>query len=269
MQNILQKDEQQESDERLAHIRTQLRALADPSYAAFQSALLRKPGEETLTGSAAHYLGVRLPDLRKFSRQLAKENWQANLEALKAANRSGYVSDSFYEELMLEGMLIGLAAKQRVTHEEEFALTADFVPLIDNWGLCDSFCTGLKFVEECRQQCWEFLQPFLNSDKEYEIRFGVVMLLVYFIKEDYIDRLYPVFDAIRHNGYYVKMAVAWAVSICYVKFPEKTLCYLKACSLDDFTYRKALQKIRESRCVSAEEKALLFAQVCAFTAQTV
>lgn len=247
------KGEQQYLDD----IRSQMIQLSDPAYAKFQSALLRKPDEETLTGSAAHFLGVRLPQLRKLAGQLTKENWEANLNAVKAANRKGEISDSRYEELMLEGMLIGLADKQKISHQKQFLLIAEFVPLIDNWGLCDSFCAGLKFVEECPDACWDFLQFYLQSEKEYEIRFGVVMLLVYFIRETYIDRLFPVFDRIRHDGYYVKMAVAWAISICYVKFPDRTLTYLKNNALDDFTYRKALQKITESRCVSAKEKAVI------------
>lgn len=104
---------------------------------------------------------------------------------------------------------------------------------------------------------WEFLQPYFSSEKEYEIRFGVVMLLVYFMKEEYLDKIFAILDEIRHDGYYVKMAVAWEVSMCYVNFPEKTLAYLKENRLDDFTYNKSLQKIVESLKVSKEEKSFI------------
>jgi len=242
---------------KLCEIRAQLAALADPAYRQFQSALLKKPGEDTLTGSAAHYLGVRLPGLRKLAAKLAKENWEMNLEVLRAANRSQIISACAYEERMLEGILIGLAFGRGIGVDRQLALTADFVPLIDNWGLCDSFCAGLKSAGQYQSRFWAFLQPYLISDKEYEIRFGVVMLLDYFITPEYIDRLYPIFDAIRHDGYYVKMAAAWAVSICYVRFPQKTMRYLQNSRLDDFTYNKALQKIIESLCVSKEDKAVI------------
>ena len=60
----------------------------------------------------------------------------------------------------------------------------------------------------------------------------------------------------------MKMAVAWAVSVCYVKFPEKTRVLLEreseeAGGLPDWTHNKAIQKIRESRRVSPEEKEAL------------
>ena len=64
-------------------------------------------------------------------------------------------------------------------------------------------------------------------------------------------------DRISHEGYYVKMAVAWALSVCYVKFPQKTVNYLKENHLDDFTYNKALQKIIESYRVSTEDKEII------------
>ena len=50
------------------------------------------------------------------------------------------------------------------------------------------------------------------------------------------------------------MAVAWAVSICYIKYPEKTYSYLESCKLDNFTFNKAIQKIRESYRVPKEDK---------------
>ena len=61
-------------------------------------------------------------------------------------------------------------------------------------------------------------------------------------------------DGIRHEGYYVRMAVAWALSFCFVKFPEQTMAFLHHCHLDDFTFRKTIQKIGESYRVSEDMK---------------
>jgi hypothetical protein len=64
-------------------------------------------------------------------------------------------------------------------------------------------------------------------------------------------------DAIKHPGYYVKMAAAWAISLCYIKFPRITMDYLQNSSLDDFTYNKALQKIIESYQVNQDTKKII------------
>ena len=254
---------------RLKEIREELSALAETKYAAFASGLLRKPGEETVSGSAARLLGVRLPILRKMAARLAKEDWIGNLKALESAGE-----EAAFEEIMLRGFLIGevriapekpcpekkplpagtACAARQIALEEAFALIRGFLPCIDNWSLCDSFCAGLKFAGKHQEAVWAFLQPFFFSAEEYEVRFGVVMALDYFIEEEYLDRVLQRLQEVRHGACYVRMAVAWAVSVCYVRFPAQTEKWMEACALDEDTFRRAVQKIRESRRVSPEEK---------------
>ncbi|WP_331676837.1 MULTISPECIES: DNA alkylation repair protein [Eisenbergiella] len=217
----------------ITDIKEQLSLLAEPAYRDFSSSLL--PGTE-------HILGVRLPALRKIARKLAKENWLENLARC--------TQDSF-EEIMLQGFIIGYAKAPLPDILEQIAA---FLPKINNWSVCDSFCITLKAAGENPAEFWDFLQPCILSGEEFTVRFAIVMLLDYYITPEYIDRLFPIFDGISHEGYYVKMAVAWAVSMCYVKFPEKTESYLGRCRLDDFTYNKSLQKITESLSVDKETK---------------
>lgn len=240
-------------------VREQLAALAEPSYAGFASGLLKKPGESGPTGSAARVLGVRLPVLRRLAKKMSGESWRFYLKALSVEK----ADDRTFEEIMLFGFLIGNAVVEKgsarcrqevIVLTEQFSLIREFVPCIDNWSLCDSFCAGLKFAKEYPEETWQFLEPFLASEEEYAVRFALVMIINYFITDSYIDRLFPVFDGVCHEGYYVKMAKAWAVSICYVRFPEKTQWYLEHNRLDDVTYHKALQKIVESRCISEETR---------------
>lgn len=219
-----------------SQIREQLLALREEEYQKFSQKLL--PGID-------HILGVRAPTLRKIAAKIARADWRRYLED----------DDDFYmEEIMLQGMIIGLV---KVDAKERLALTRAFIPKIQNWSVCDAFCSGLKFTQQHKALVWEFLQPYFVSRAEYEIRFAVVMFLDYFIDETYLPRGLALLDAIRHEGYYVKMAVAWALSICYVKLPESTLPYLTQNTLDDFTYHKALQKITESYRVDAEEKKMI------------
>ena len=109
-------------------------------------------------------------------------------------------------------------------------------------------------MEKDQEFWYQYLCKYLSSDREYEIRFAVVSFLDYFVNERYIDYLFEHFSALRNEAYYVKMAVAWAVSVFYVKFPEKTESFLKEETLDVFTHNKALQKIRESYRVTRQDK---------------
>lgn len=217
----------------VTEIREQLLAMADGKYQQFSSALLPNIG---------NILGVRLPELRRLAKQIARGDWRSYLAEAPS---------EYFEEIMLQGMVIGYA---KAGIEERLDWAASFIPRINSWSVCDSFCSGLKCAGDYKERVWDFLQPYLSSRREYEIRFAVVMLLTYYVEEEYIDRILLLLDKIRHEGYYVKMAVAWAISICYVKLPEPTLAYLQNNSLDDFTYRKALQKITESYRVDQAAK---------------
>ena len=215
-------------------IRKQIFELIDDDYQKFSSALIP---------TIDNVLGVRMPELRKLAKEIAKGDWRTYLQT---------ANDEYFEEVLLQGLVIGYA---KADLEELLTYVAAFVPKINNWSVCDSFCTGLKFTKKHKERVWDFLQPYLISEKEYELRFGIVMLLDYYIEPDYIDRLLNVLDRVQHEGYYVKMAVAWALSICFVKLPNQTMDYLVGeNSLDLFTYNKALQKITESTRVEADVK---------------
>lgn len=223
----------------LDSIREEILLMADEKYRQFQIKLLP---------DAEHFVGVRLPMLRKIAKRIARENGAEYLNVALARKPQ----DELFEEIMLQGMIIGYMKEDIF---DIFSYAERFIPKIDNWSVCDSFCSGFKHAIEYREEVWEWLQPFLKSEEEFEVRFGVVMLLNYYIDDVHIERLLDIFESIRQQAYYVKMAVAWAVSICYVKYPQKTIEYLYRSQLNDVTYNKALQKIVESRCVSEKEKA--------------
>lgn len=90
-----------------------------------------------------------------------------------------------------------------------------------------------------------------------EVRFAAVALMDFFLNDEYIDRVLEIYRRISLDAYYVKMGVAWALSVCYVKYPEKTLALLKEGALDPWTHNKAIQKCRESFRVSKEDKEML------------
>lgn len=214
-------------------IREQLAANADPEYKKFHQSLV--PGLTSM-------IGVRMPKLRQISKWAAKQEWQKDWDEL---------SDRCYEELMVKGILIGYG---KLTHEEQEAYLKKFVPKINNWAVCDCCCSTWKFMKKDSDFWFDFLRPYLQSDNEFEVRFAVVAILDHFIEEKYLEEIFSIFDGIRHEGYYVKMAVAWAVSVCYVRFPERTWTYLEQDHLDAFTHNKAIQKTRESYRVSPEDK---------------
>ncbi|HBA63983.1 MAG TPA: DNA alkylation repair protein [Lachnospiraceae bacterium] len=232
-------------EEIFEQVRTELIEAADEKYRAFNSSLI--------PGASLPILGVRMPKLRSIAKKLAKNHGLDYIHTASewARQEQPFQKQLYFEELLLHGILIGYLECDIAEREQ---LLDAFIPQINNWSVCDSSCVTYKFVKEDEEHWFSYLLQYTESDREYELRFAVVMFLIYFITETYIDRILEAMAAISHEAYYVKMAVAWAISMCYVKFPEKTWVLLESDRLDDFTHRKSLQKIRESFQVSKGEK---------------
>lgn len=216
-------------------IKLKLNELADKKYKEFHTSLCQNSKEPIL--------GVRVPVLRNYAKELIKKYSFEELEN---------IGEDYYEEIMLKGMLIGF--QNKIEFESAKQKIKQYVPKINNWAVCDTFCAGLKITNKHKEEMFELLKTFLNSKEEFELRFAIVMLLDYYIDENYIDEVLEIMDNIKHEGYYVKMAVAWAISICLIKFYDKTIRYLNNCNLDIFTYNKSLQKAIESFRISAKQK---------------
>lgn len=216
--------------------RNKLEELSEPKYQKFASALI--PGVDNL-------IGVRIPLIRKLAKEIIKKD---PVKYLKVAE------DKYFEEIMLQALVIG---QLKMDIEIVINEVEKFIPKIDNWSVCDSFCNDIKIVRANKDKIWKFFDYYWHSTKEYEIRFSVVTMLFYYIEDDYIDHLFDCFNYISHQSYYVKMSVAWAISMCFVKYPVKTMQYLKNNCLDNETYNKVLQKIRESMQVDESTKKII------------
>lgn len=218
----------------------QIRERAESEYADFSAKLLPETARERV-------LGVRLPVLRKFAAAISKGDCTSYLAIVK--NEAAKKSLSL-EECMVWGFVIG--------HGKDWSQVGqqirDFLPYIDNWSVCDSFCASLKITNSIKEEMYEFLQGCLESKQTYDQRFAFVMLLNYYIESDYLMGIFQACEKQEWKDYYTKMAVAWLLSMCYVNYKKETLEYLAGCHLDDFIYNKCIQKIIESRQVTHEEK---------------
>lgn len=215
------------------NIRERLFKLQDEKYKKFHSSLC--PNVDNI-------IGVQIPKLRTIAKEIAKESPEEFLN---------YTQTQYYEEKVLYGLVIGYMKADLKTRKYYLD---KFVPIIDSWAVCDCCISSFKFVNKNKEEMWTYTQKYLKSNKEFELRFAVVLLMDYYLTEEYIDKVLEIYNNIKNDAYYVKMAVAWALSVCYIKFPEKTMKLFKNNQLDDFTYNKALQKIIESNRVSKEEK---------------
>ena len=214
-------------------VKKTLFALKEKKYQEFSSKLIP---------NCDNMLGVRISLLRKMALEISKTNHQDYF------NEN---DDEFFELTMIEGLLIGYL---KINFDEKLSLIKKFIPKINSWAVCDTTCSNLKITKKHMQEMWEFLEQYIKSNKEYEIRFALVMYLNYYLNDEYIDEILQKIDKIDNKEYYVQMAIAWLVSFAYIKQKEKTEKYLHKNNLDKFTLNKSIQKICESYRVSDEDK---------------
>ena len=211
-----------------------LRALSDEKLANFSSGL--NPGCKPM-------LGVRLPELRKIAKELAKENYRDFLE---------HCPDTYFEYETLQAYVLGYA-KDDI--ETILSYADRFVPKIKDWSVNDSFCQNFTVARKYRERVYDWLMGYAKKEEEFSQRVVAVLLMSHFLVPEYIDRVLVVMDTLQYDGYYTKMGVAWCVATAYAKFPKETAAYLAENQLRDWTYNKAIQKMCESYRVSADDKA--------------
>lgn len=206
----------------------------DLEYKEFQSRLVPNIDSNLI-------IGVRVPILRKMAKAIAKERTDFDVK--------------YYEEKMLKGFCIGY---NKSDINDKLNQLEEFIPLIDNWAVCDCVCSTLKFTEKNREEVWEFLSHYIHdTDHEYSVRFAVVMMLDYYLTGEYIDEVIHHYLNIKSDYYYINMAVAWALSVAYVKYKDKVLPLLENKELPQWVHNKTIQKICESNRVERSEKIYL------------
>ncbi len=214
------------------NLREELFSKRDFNYKAFHQKLV--PNIDS-----GRIIGVRLPEIRKIAKRAYNENAENALE--------------YYEEIMVYGLTLSFKKCGAEEHMEDLK---SFVPLIDNWAVCDTCVCSFKFTNKYKDEMYEFVKGFIGRG-EYETRFAVVMLLCYYIDETHVDEVLSLLKGINSDLYYINMAVAWAISVAFVKFRDKTLPLLEEKTLMPDVQNKAIQKIRDSYRVSKEDKELV------------
>ena len=227
-----------------SELREQLVYEAEDEYREFTAKLIL---------SERPLLGVRIPKVRELAGRVARERIEEFLEIRPVA----------IEEVLLRGFLIcRLPYEEAVAPREEFDGKSWFdtqVDYIDNWCTCDTFCSGLKSVKKHRTGFYdERIDRLLEDEREFAVRVGLVLLKCYYVDFEWLA---VVFDQVEklagREEYYIKMAIAWLVAECFIKYPDETMAYLKVSKLLRWTYNKTISKICDSHRVDSETKTVL------------
>lgn len=215
-------------------------------------------------------LGIHVPEMKAVAKQIANSE---NAEEFLLGFEREFANDRFslcYEETVVWGLVINA---MKCSVEQRLNWLRRFVPVIDNWGVCDTFCCNTKWAKRVpEEELWTFLQSYFDSEKEFEVRFAVVMSMCHLLKEEWLERVFSRLEKIdfskirseyvshkeaesstKDKGvvfgsppYYVRMAVAWCLATSLAKFPEETRSFVRSSVLPDDVKRLYQRKAKES-----------------------
>ena len=217
-------------------IRARLFELQDLSYRDFQCKLMPTVDPDTV-------IGFRTPELRKLAKSFSKEpEAEAFLRTLP---------HRYYEENNLHGFLI----ETMKDYSQVIAALDAFLPYVDNWATCDLMSPKIfkKHLPELREQ----IQVWMASSHTYTIRFGIEMLMTFYLDEQFQPEYLDWVADVHSEEYYVNMMIAWYFATALAKQYDAALPYLQEHRLEPWTHNKAIQKAIESYRITDEQKAYL------------
>lgn len=215
------------------YIRERLFQLQDLSYRDFNAKLIPNVDKNKV-------IGIRTPNLRKLAKELA--NTEQGQEFIKI------LPHKYHEENCLHSFII----EQIKDYDKCVAEIDRFLPYIDNWSTCD--CLSPKAFSKNKDRLITEIKRWISDEKTFTIRFGVGMLMRYFLDEAY-DPIYPEMVAgIRSEEYYVNMMLAWYFATALAKQYETVIPYLEEKSLSVWVHNKTIRKAIESYRITKEQK---------------
>lgn len=217
-------------------VRQRLFTLQDLSYQEFHSKLMP-------TVSKDRVIGVRTPVLRSYAKELFGSG--EGLEYLKN------LPHGYYDENNLHGFILCL----QKDYGQTLAAVNAFLPYIDNWATCDLLSP--KVFGKHLPALLPEIAAWLQSDHTYTIRFGIKMLMDFYLDEAFDRKYADMVAAVKSQEYYVSMMIAWYFATALAKQWDATLPYIEAKQLDKWAHNKAIQKAIESYRITDQQKAYL------------
>ena len=232
-------------------------------------------------------MGLHSPEIKAVAKQLSREGGEvvmydgthrfcANGAEVISAFEAVPSESLCYEETVIWGYLINL---EKCSLDERLAMLGRYVPVLDNWAVCDSYCAHAKWMARAdKAALWAFLEQWFDSEREFEVRFAVVVAMCYFLGDEWLDKVFERinsldFDRIKSKyqsvkgkpkvaqqstvqgaePYYVRMGVAWLLATALAKFPDATRAFIRSSNLPADVVKLYIRKARESFRTRTEE----------------
>ncbi len=222
----------------MTELQKALFSMQDLKYRDFQSALMPTVDKETV-------IGVRIPCLRAFAKEYFKSNRnEAFAFILEFPHK-------YFEEYALHGFII----EQMTDFHSVLSALDAFLPYVDNWAICD--CVSPKVLGNNKSELYSKILEWTSSQKCYTVRYGIGMLMRYFLDEDFSPSHLQLVASLESDEYYVNMMIAWYFATALAKQYNSALPFLEEKRLSVFTHNMTVRKAIESYRIPDDRKQYL------------
>ncbi len=218
------------------NILKKLFSFQDVKYGNFNAKLIPNIEDNTV-------IGVRTPDLRAFAKELYKYN--------KYIYFINALPHKYFDENQLHAFIISEIQDYNTALYE----VNRFLPYINNWATCDQL--NPKVFKKNTDKLINEIFKWLNSGETYTIRFGIDMLMKYYLSDCFNSEYFEELLKIKSDEYYVNMALAWYFATALSKQYDSTIVLLENKMLSPWVHNKTIQKARESLRITPKQKEYL------------
>ena len=208
----------------------------DISYRNFHSKLIPTVDKKTV-------IGIRIPKLRIYAKSLINDG--------RADDFIKKLPHKYYDENQLHALILNEIKDYKTCIDE----IERFIPYIDNWATSDIILPPI--FKSHHKELLSHIKGWLASDKTYTVRFGIGMLMIHFLDDDF-DIAYPkMVSKIRSDEYYINMMIAWYFATALAKQYDAIVPFIEKGKLDMWTHNKTIQKAIESYRINPSQKEYL------------
>lgn len=195
---------------------------------------------DRIVNTKTETIGVRTPVMRDVAKQICKGNYTSFLKQ---------PMPKLFEFSMIYGLVLSKVKDNNVA----YPIFSKFIKTIDNWAVCDIFCSEYKIVNKYKEFYLNKIKEYATTNSEFIVRVALILLMKFYITTN-INDVFNIISSVTLNKYYVNMGIAWLLSMCYIKYKTETIDYILNNNLSTTIIRMTYQKIIDSKQVSTEDK---------------
>lgn len=220
----------------IENLRRELFNLRDETYRDFQAKSVPNVAKEK-------FIGVRTPALSRLVKKYFRD--------VDAQSFLNDLPHKYFEENSIHASLLS----ELKNFNECLSATKIFLPYVDNWATCDSISP--KIFQQHTAELEAEISNWLKSEHVYTVRFGLSMLMKFYLGENFDVKYLERAAEVRSEEYYVQMMAAWLFATALAKHYDAVIEFLTERRLSPPIHKRTIRKALESRRITAEQKIFL------------